>query len=204
MRLIPRDEEFFAMFGQLADHLQNSAALLKQLLTDPRRIDELVEAIKREEHAADNLMRDIIQRINSTFVTPIDREDIYHLASRLDNVIDLLDGTARRAQMFRVTEVRQPALLLADVVMRAASAIHHGVINIKKPAIIDEKTRELKVLEEEADALYHAAIGELFDGSITDAIEVIRWKEMYDKLEDAVDECEDVANVLEGISLKHL
>jgi len=204
VRLIPRDEEFFSMFGQLARRLQNSAALLKELLQQPHRMDELVEAIKLEEHAADNLMRDMIQRINSTFVTPIDREDIFHLASRLDNVIDLIDGAARRAQMFRIKEVRQPALAITDVIIRAATAIEHGVVNIKKSRIVEERTRELKALEEEADAIYHAAIGELFDGTITDAIEVIRWKEIFDRLEDAVDECEDVSNVLEGISLKHM
>ena len=204
MRLIPRDEEFFSMFGQLARRLQNSAALLKELLQQPERMDELVEAIKREEHAADNMMRDIVQRINSTFVTPIDREDIYHLGSKLDNVIDLLDGAARRAQMFRIRQVRPAALTQVDVLIRAAAAIEHGVVNIKKPRIVEERTRELKAMEEEADAIYHAAIGELFDGDITDAIEVIRWKEMFDKLEDAMDECEDVGNVLEGISLKHM
>ncbi|NJD09359.1 MAG: DUF47 family protein [Gemmatimonadetes bacterium] len=204
VRLIPRDEEFFSMFGQLARRLQNSAALLKELLQHTERMDELVEAIKREEHAADNMMRDIVQRINSTFVTPIDREDIYHLGAKLDNVIDLLDGAARRAQMFRIQHVRAPALQQVDVLIRAAAAIEHGVVNIKKRHAVEQGAHELKAMEEEADAIYHAAIGELFDGSITDAIEVIRWKEMFDKLEDAMDECEDVANVLEGISLKHM
>lgn len=203
MRLIPRDEQFFAMFGQLAVHLQNSAGLLRDLLQQPQRMNELVEAIKREEHAADNLMRDVIQRINSTFITPIDREDIFHLSSRLDNVIDLLDGTARRAQMFRIVDVRDDALRLADVLIRASRSIELGVLGIKKHNVVEEQARELKVLEEEADAIYHEAIGKLFDGS-ADALEVIRWKEIFDKLEDAMDECEDVANVLEGISLKHM
>ena len=203
MRLIPRDEEFFGMFGQLAVHLQKSARLLHRLLEQPGQLDELVEAIKREEHAADNLMRDVIQRINSTFITPIDREDIFHLASRLDNVIDLLDGTARRAQMFRIVAVRQDALPLADVLIRASHLIEQGVRGIKKPQVVEDVARELKVLEEEADTLYHAAIGNLFDGSV-DALEVIRWKELYDKLEDTMDQCDDVANVLEGISLKHM
>lgn len=203
MRLIPRDEQFFAMFGQLAVHLQNSAGLLRDLLQQPQRMNELVEAIKREEHAADNLMRDIIQRINSTFITPIDREDIFHLSSRLDNVIDLLDGTARRAQMFRIVDVREDALRLADILIRASRSIELGVLGIKKPNVVEAQARELKVMEEEADAIYHEAIGKLFDGS-ADALEVIRWKEIFDKLEDAMDECEDVANVLEGISLKHM
>lgn len=203
MRLIPRDEQFFGIFGQLATHLQNSAALLKELLHQPQRSNELVEAIKREEHAADDLMREMIQRINSTFITPIDREDLFHLASRLDNVIDLLDGTARRTQMYRIVDVREDALRLADVIIRAALAIEKGVLGIKKPGVVDEQARQVKVLEEEADAIYHEAISRLFDGS-ADAIEVIRWKEMFDKLEDAMDECEDVANVLEGISLKHM
>lgn len=191
------------MFGQLAVHLQNSAGLLRDLLQQPQRMNELVEAIKREEHAADNLMRDIIQRINSTFITPIDREDIFHLSSRLDNVIDLLDGTARRAQMFRIVDVREDALRLADILIRASRSIELGVLGIKKPNVVEAQARELKVMEEEADAIYHEAIGKLFDGS-ADALEVIRWKEIFDKLEDAMDECEDVANVLEGISLKHM
>ena len=203
MRLIPRDEEFFGMFGRLAGHLQGAAALLRELFTDPARMQELVDAIKREEHAADDLMREVIQRINSTFVTPIDREDIFHLATRLDNVIDLLDGTARRAQMFRITGTREHALQLTDVLIRAAASIQKGVVSIKKPNAVETEARNLKQLEEEADAIYHDAIGQLFDGS-ADALEVIRWKELFDKLEDAVDECEDVANVLEGISLKHM
>ena len=109
MRLIPRDEQFFVMFGQLAKQLTSSAQLLIQLFSTPDQMDDLVARIKSVEHDADKLTRDIIHRINTSFITPIDREDIHLLTSRLDNVVDLVDGAARRTQMFHVREMRPEA-----------------------------------------------------------------------------------------------
>lgn len=159
-------------------------------------------AIKELEHQADHLTHDVIDRIDRSFVTPIDREDIHLLASRLDDVIDLLDGTARRAQMFHITEIREDARRLSDVVCRAAAVIETAVGGMKNPKMVAEHARELKRLEEEGDAIYHAAVGSLFAGS-PDPLEVIKWKDLYDKLEDAIDQCDDVANVLESISIKN-
>jgi len=202
VRLIPRDEQFFPMFGSLADKLTQSADLLAKLFQEPARLQELVQKIKDVEHEADVLTHDIIVRIDKSFVTPIDREDIHLLASRLDDVIDVIDGVARRAQMFRLREFRPPAAELAEVLCRAATVLAESVGNLKKPKIILEKSGLLKKLEEEGDAIYHAAIGSLFDDG-AEALEVIKWKELFDKLEDAVDLCDDVWNVVESIALKN-
>ena len=190
------------MFDQLAKRLTAAARLLNQLFLDTERLDEYAARIKAVEHEADNLTREIIARINKTFVTPIDREDIHLLASRLDNVIDLLDGTARRTQAFHITRTNEPARKLTDVLTRAGNAIEIAVVAVKKPRIVTERSREVKLLEEEGDAIYQEALESLFAGT-PDPLEVIKWKELYDTLENALDECEDVANVLESISLKH-
>jgi uncharacterized protein Yka (UPF0111/DUF47 family) len=202
VRLIPRDEQFFPMFGELAEKLSQAADLLAQLFADPERLQELVQKIKDVEHQADVLTHDIIVRIDKSFVTPIDREDIHLLASRLDDVIDLVDGVARRAQMFRIRQYRPQAAELADVLRRGAFSLTEAVRNLQKPKVILERAGELKKLEEEGDAIYHAAIGALFDDG-ADALEVIKWKELFDKLEDAVDLCDDVWNVVESIAIKN-
>ncbi|HET7583583.1 MAG TPA: DUF47 family protein [Gemmatimonadaceae bacterium] len=202
MRLIPRDTVFYTMFADLAERLVRASRLLRELLAEPARLDRLITGIKQVEHEADEITRDIINRIDKTFVTPIDREDIHLLASALDNVIDLVDGTARRAAMFHLTEVREPARRLADVLVRSADTLAESVAHMKEPKFVAERSRTVKQLEEEGDALYHEAVGALFAGT-PDPLEVIKWKEMYDVLERALDECEDVANVLESIALKH-
>ncbi len=202
MRFLPKDEGFFGLFDQLSERLKTSSALLKQLFSAPDRLHELTVKIKAEEHAADAITYDIIQRINRSFVTPLDREDIHLLANRLDNVIDLMDGTARRAKMFHITERRDAAIALVDVLVECADAIATAVKEIRVPGAVQKAGRRVKELEEKADAIYSEAIELLFAGQ-PDALEVIKWKEIYDNLEHAVDECEDVANVLESISLKN-
>ena len=201
-KLIPRDEQFFDMFSEIAKRLSTAAKLLNRLFSEPDRLADHVAAIKKVEHEADVITHDVIVRINRSFVTPFDREDIHELASRLDDVIDLIDGTARRAVMFRVTTLREPAKQLADVIVRAGAALEEAVVAIKKPKIVIDKGQLVKELEEEGDAIYHEAVGGLFDGG-EDPIEVMKWKEIYDTLERTLDQCEDVANVLESIALKN-
>lgn len=202
VRFLPKDEGFFDLFDQLSIRLKNSAALLKELFNEPKRLEELTTKIKAEEHAADALTYDIMQRIDRSFVTPLDREDIHLLANRLDNVVDLMDGTARRASMFQIKERREAANELTQVLVECAEAISLGVKDVRTPTAVHKSSRHVKELEEKADAIYSKAIAALFAGS-PDPIEVIKWKEIYDNLEHAVDECEDVANVLESISLKN-
>jgi uncharacterized protein len=202
VRLIPRDEHFFEMFAQLAQRITRSSVLLHDLFKEPTRLAHFETAIKDVEHEADGLVHQVNTRIDTSFITPLDREDIHTLATRLDNVVDLIDGTARRAAMFGIIESRGPALELTDVLVRAAQIIEESVKNLKKPRVVAENGRKIKQLEEEGDAIYHQAVGSLFRGD-PNPLEVIKWKELYDKLEEALDECEDVSNVLESIALKN-
>lgn len=202
MRFLPKDEGFFGLFDQLSARLKTSSALLKDLFSSPERLEELTAKIKAEEHAADALTYDIMQRIDRSFVTPLDREDIHMLANRLDNVVDLMDGTARRARMYHITERRDAAIALTQVLVDCAESLASGVKDVRKPAEVHKTARRVKELEEKADAIYGTAIETLFSGR-PDPLDVIKWKEIYDNLEHAVDECEDVANVLESISLKN-
>ena len=201
-RLIPRDEQFFDLFNQLAGHLKTAATLVDQLFAEPHRTTELVRQIKDVEHQADVLTHSINVRIDKSFITPIDREDIHLLASRLDDVIDRLDGTARRVVMLHINEVREPAKQMAHVICSAAELIAQAVVAIKRPSEVSEFASRIKQLEEEGDAIYHEAVGALFAGA-PDPLEVIRWKEVYETLEIAIDQCMGVANAVHSISIKN-
>jgi predicted phosphate transport protein (TIGR00153 family) len=201
-RLIPRDDQFFELFDQLAAHLATTAKLLDTLFCDLPHASEHVKAIKDIEHKADLLTLTISQRIDKSFITPIDREDIHMLASRLDDVIDLLDGASRRFTMLHITDVLPPAKHLAGVLLRAANEIKLAVNQMRKPPAVNQHVALIKHLEEEGDAIYHDAVGALFAGS-PNPLDVIKWKEMYDTLEHAIDSCMGVAQVLQSISLKN-
>jgi predicted phosphate transport protein (TIGR00153 family) len=202
-RLIPRDQEFFSLFNELAAHLATTAKLVNELFEQPSQLLERVKAIKAVEHKADQLTYEINARIDRSFVTPIDREDIHELATRLDNVIDLLDGTARRAEMLRIgTQVREPARKLSRLIVDAAEHLQRGVNGIKRPKDVNASAIEVKRIEEEGDAVYHEAVGALFDGK-PDPLDVIRWKEIYDHLEETIDSCMGIVHSLQSISLKN-
>jgi predicted phosphate transport protein (TIGR00153 family) len=201
-RLIPRDELFFDLFDQLTAHLTQAARMVANLFADPQHVGDHARAIKDVEHKADAVTLTINQRIDKSFITPIDREDIHMLASRLDDVIDLLDGTARRFDMLHISDIREPAREMARVLVQAAEHIQSGVSTIRKTKLVAAKVAEIKKLEEEGDAIYHDAVGALFAGR-PDPLEVMKWKEMYDTLEGAIDSCMGVAQVLQSISLKN-
>lgn len=202
MRLIPKDEGFFELFDGLAGRMTKAATLLNELFTDPTRPDKYVNAIKEIEHEADEITHEIMMRIDQSFVTPLDREDIHLLATRLDNVVDLMDGTARRVKMFHLTDRKEPAKELTRILEKAAELIAQGVSALKDSKKVQLIGRQVKLLEEEADAIYSEAVGALFEGS-PNALDVIKWKELYDNIEHAIDEAEDVLNVLESVSLKN-
>ena len=202
MRLIPRDEGFFVLFESLATRMTRSASLLNALFTEPTRLEQFAGQIKELEHQADETTHEIMMRIDRSFVTPLDREDIHLLATRLDNVVDLMDGTARRAQMFHLSDRREPAKELTQVLMRATEMIASAVKSLKDPHEVQRIGRAMKLLEEEGDAIYSSAVGALFDGT-PNALDVIKWKELYDNIEHAIDECEDVLNVLESVAIKN-
>ena len=202
MRLIPKDEGFFAMFDALASIMVRSAKVLDELFKEPNRLEVFAAQIKELEHEADVITHEIMKRIDKSFVTPLDREDIHRLATRLDNVVDLMDGTARRAQMFHLNDRRPHAKELTQVLVDATAAIALAARSLKDPHEVSRISREVKLLEEAADAIYSKAVAALFEGT-PNALDVIKWKELYDNLEHAIDECEDVLNVLESVSLKN-
>jgi uncharacterized protein Yka (UPF0111/DUF47 family) len=201
-RLIPRDQEFFTLFDELATYLLTSARLLAELFANPAQMDKHVRAIKDVEHKADQLTHNINDRIDRSFVTPIDREDIHALSTRLDDVIDLIDGTARRAEIFHIGGVRAPAQKLTTLIVQAAEHLQRGVKGIKRTRDVNACAVEVKRIEEEGDAVYHDAVGALFVGT-PDPLDVMKWKEIYDRLESAIDSCMSVVNSLQSISMKN-
>ena len=203
MRLIPKDEGFFELFDAIGAKIAKSAAVLDQLFSEPNRMDFYATQIKLIEREADEITHEVMNRIDRSFVTPLDREDIHLLATSLDTVVDLIDGTARRALMFNVTDRREPAKALSALILRAAERIAQAVKQVRDAKAVAVAARDIKVIEEEGDAIYSDAVGALFRQPGADPLEVLKWKELYDNLEHALDECEDVMNVLESISLKN-
>ena len=202
MKLFSKDETFFDHFRQLAVHIGSATDLLKQLFENPKDAIRIAKEIKRVETEGDAIVHLINMRIDTSFVTPLDREDIHLLAKRLDNVIDLVNGAARRVVMFRVTESREGGVQMAEILVRASRVILESVGDVTRRQAMMEHGREMKVLEEEGDAQYAEHVGALFAVELP-AIEVMKWKEIFDALEHAIDECEDVCNVLESIALKN-
>ena len=202
---MPRDERFFELFTSVATLTAEAAKILLQLFkAPPEKRNYLVESIKKLEHQADGITHELVTRLDRSFITPLDREDIHFLASRLDNVIDQIDGSARRTAIFRTENAPQGAIILADVIARATEQVLAAVKVLEKgktPVVI-QACIEVKKLEEEGDAVYTEWLGRLFDDE-KDPIALIKWKEIYDTLESTLDQAEDVANILESIAIKH-
>ncbi|MBI1723621.1 MAG: DUF47 family protein, partial [Gemmatimonadetes bacterium] len=176
--LLPRDEEFFDLFVEVARRSHEAAGHLVGLFGDPDKALYHAEQIKRLEHECDQFTHEVVNRLDRTFITPIDREDIYRLASDLDDVIDVIDGVARRAQIFRVGPAPEGVKLLTGVIEKAVGALTGGVEHLKQRDGVMKACIETKQLEEEADAIYHDALGRLFEEE-HNAIELIKWKEIY-------------------------
>ncbi len=205
IRLLPRDERFFELFVVLATKTVEASRRLIELFS--RHGDErwaAVELIKVLEHEADEVTHSIVTRLDRSFITPFDREDIHTLASRLDDVIDRIDSVARRSRIFRIDVVPEGALLMSEVIHRAAVEVLRAVDALEKgpPSVVLSACRDIKRLEEEGDALYHEYLGRLFEPG-ADPLMVIKWKELYDTLEKTLDSAEDAANVLESVTIKH-
>jgi predicted phosphate transport protein (TIGR00153 family) len=200
--LVPRNEYFFADFVQLSEEIRKGARSLKTMLSsdppDMARADE----IKDTEHTCDGLTRSIIDRLNRTFVTPLDREDIHALAISLDDVMDAIDAAAAVMRLYKIPHVRPGALRLAEIVCDSMDRITEALGALEKRTGVLELAARVNQLEREADRVHQDAIVALFDHE-TDPITVIKWKEIFDFLEAATDRCEDVGNLLEGVVVKH-
>lgn len=201
-RLIPREEKFYSDFQALAVELHRGAKLLEAMLAPDRPLWDKADAIKDVEHKCDSITHDLIQRLNRTFVTPLDREDIHELARSLDDVMDAIDAAAAVVRLYRLESVRYGARELAQIITAATDEIRPALEALEQHKGLITHAVEINRLENEADRIHQEAVSRLFDDE-RDPIMVIKWKETLDFLEAATDRCEDVANVLEGVMVKH-
>ena len=201
-RLLPREEKFFSDFITLADRIVSGATLLERMLaSDPPAWDTALQ-IKQIESECDALTHNIIQRLNSTFVTPIDREDIHGLAKSLDDVMDAIDAAAAVMRRYRMAQLRYGARELASLTWQAAMQVKVAVEALERKKDVHQLAVEVNRIENAADDIHDEALRRLFEEE-KDAITVIKWKEVLDLLEEGTDRCEDCANVLEGVVVKH-
>ena len=201
--LIPKDEKFFALFKEMTTTIIEGAQLLKDMMdhyVDPPLSQQ---RIKDVEHKADHLTHDIIRKLNKSFVTPLDREDIYSLAGALDDILDLIDATSQRFVMYNIEKPTQEAKELAFLILKSCQTLDKAVALLGgKLEPIAEYCMEVNSLENEADRVYREAVSRLFDDE-KDPIQLIKWKELYETLEKVTDKCEDAANILESVVVKN-
>lgn len=201
--LLPREDEYFTFFSQMTEKIQEASNGLVDMLNDsPANFEAHTKKIKKVEHECDELTHKVTTKLNSSFITPFDREDIYTLSVALDDICDYIDAGARAIVMYDIREVSDDAKILARIIQDLAKAINAATAMLKKPNGMNQHFVEIHRLENEADDVYFRAIGRLFKDE-ADPIQLIKWKELYEILENATDRCESVANIIESIVLKH-
>jgi uncharacterized protein len=201
--LVPQRKEFFQLYNQAsANAVAISRALVDLLAQAPNGSQERIRDIKDLEHEGDRLTHEVVNLLNRTFVTPFDRDDMYRLASALDDICDHVDEAAGNIVGYGVREIRPAARAQGDVILRAASKLQEAVARLDGFKDSSRQLMELRDLEDEGDRLNREAVSELFRTS-DDAIAIIRWKDIHETLEDAVDACENAADVLEAIVVKN-
>ncbi|MEE8619099.1 MAG: DUF47 domain-containing protein [Dehalococcoidales bacterium] len=202
---LPREQKFFDLFEQSAQNMVKAAQSLKQLVDNWQDVEEKVDEITELEHQGDVITHQIMAQLHRTFVTPFDREDIALLAHVLDDVTDFIHAAADAMLIYKVDYPSQRAKELADIIVQATAEVERAVPQLRHKATLKqilERCVELNRLENMADRVFRSAMVELFDDS-PDMASVIKWREIYEHMESATDRCEDVANVLEGVALKH-
>ena len=200
--LIPREVRFFDLFEQQSQHIIKGAQLLRELVHNFNDARAKSHAIKEVEHQGDQVTHDIVRKLNTTFITPIDREDIHDLATRLDDVLDFIEAAAERLVVYRIKEPTSASRAMAEVIVQQTHAMERAIkcLRTMDPAF-HEHAVEVNRLENSADNLLRDSLAALFEEQ-ADPIEVIKWKEIYETMETVTDRCEDVVNVIEGIILK--
>jgi len=204
MKIFKKSADFFEIFDQMGRNLSQTAALMVSFFKDFSNIPEKANEIKGLERENDLLTHDIIRRLNQTFVTPIDREDVHMLASRMDDILDLMWSAVERSQIFRLQESTSEAVALSQTLVEIIDLICRALHHLKKKeySYIYDLCIQIHGLENQNDRIFRETIGRLFD-EIKDPILIIKWKDVYQNLENATDKCEDVANTLESIVLKY-
>jgi uncharacterized protein Yka (UPF0111/DUF47 family) len=203
-KIFPKEINFFEMFEKAALNVNRGSALLVEMMDNFGIAEVKAKEIYEAEQEGDMLTHEVLRRLNKTFITPLDREDIHSLISRLDDVLDLIWASADRAVLFKLNNPLPEAAELAKTLHETTEIITKAIncLKDKKYSYIQEYCIEINRLENRGDRIFREALVKLFD-TIKDPILVIKWKEVYENLEDASDKCEDVANILEGVVLKH-
>jgi len=203
--LLPKDTLFFDLFEGLSRHAVASAVELQKLATSFPDIEPHVQAIRQAEHAADDLSHQTLDRLDRTFITPFDREDIHALVGELDDIVDAVDALAKRFHLYHIKTIAPEFIQQTGVLVNATNALHECVCRLRKTrklSELNEKLIEIHRMENLGDENNHKAMSRLFEGGV-EALEVIRWKGLLDLIEDAIDGCEDAGNTLERIVLKN-
>jgi predicted phosphate transport protein (TIGR00153 family) len=203
--LIPKEMIFFDLFEEAAKNAHEGALALSDLLEDFRNVPEKVKKIKDIEHAGDKITHTTIEKLNQTFITPLDREDIHELICRLDDIIDLIDSAVARMHLYKIDKPTDDAKALAKVLVTATQIIIEvlpKMRNLKLSSSLLQDCISIHTQENEGDRIEQHALASLFENG-QDPIYIIKWKDIYEELESATDRCEDVANVIEGIVLKN-
>ncbi len=202
LNFLPRDEKYFERFTELAVRIHEAAKILERFFESEAPVGTVADQIKRLEHECDEISHDILRGIDRTFITPIDREDIHQLAVRLDDVIDLIDGTVRRVSLFQIEKPTPISTALSRLIVTTTAELVEAVSRLRQQKGVMAHCIKIKQLENEGDVVYHEAIASLFRENLP-AIEVIKWKDVYDNMERCIDSCVVVAHVLESVVLKH-
>ncbi len=202
---IPREEKFFDLFQASAENMVRAAQSLKEMITSWEHVEGKAAEITELEHKGDTITHEIMSRLNRTFVTPFDREDIAQLAHSLDDVTDFIHSAADAMVLYKVERPGPRAEELADIILQGAEEIEKVLPQLRKRIVLSavlKRCVEINRLENLADRVYRLAIAELFDDS-TDMAHIIKWRDIYAHMESATDRCEDVADILEGVAIKH-
>ncbi len=205
LRLIPKEEAFFDLFRSQASTVVDGAKLLKDLLEDYDDVEQKRLKIEKTESYGDEIAHKIMEKLNQTFITPMDREDIHALTCALDDILDYINATSQRLNLYRVTSVTEDAVALANIILRSSEELESLINNMENfKDIKTNKARWIEVnrLENEGDNVSRHAIAGLFEKEMN-PVEVIKWKELYEYLEKAIDKCEDAANIIEAVTLKN-
>jgi predicted phosphate transport protein (TIGR00153 family) len=200
-RLIPKEEKFFALLEASAKNLKEGAEALEDLVHNYTDVERKVKNIKEIEHKGDNIIHEVIEKLNKTFITPIDREDIHILASELDDVLDAIEGISSRLLYFKIEKPTPECIRLVDIIYEAAKQIEKAISNLDHFDNLHQFCVEINRLENEADQISQEMVGRLLDQEPNWRV-AIKWKEIYGRLETAADHCENIANAIESVVVK--
>jgi len=204
MKVFSKSPDFLELFDKVGANITQAATVLVAIMEHFTNLDNWAKEVHELEEDGDMLTHDIIKKLNKTFVTPFDREDIHALASKLDDILDFIWGTAERLAVFKMKEVRKEAVIMSKEILTTVELVHKAIktLKVKDYARMQEHCVEINKLENKMDRIFRDALGHLFD-EMKDPILVIKWKEIYEHLENASDKCEDVADILESIAIKN-